>query len=211
MGFKYYEQNQLMIPMEWKTLIDKDDVVFVLNDLIDNMNIDKLLETYSPLGSSSYNPKMMLKILMYGYIRKRYSSRLIAEAVESDIKFIWLAGGNKPTRNVINAFRKDKMKIIMEDVFVELLVVLERKGYINTEEYFVDGTKIEANANKYTFVWKKAVKKYRAKLQEQVHELMKDIDNLNDEEDKIYPDKEIKPEEITPEELEEFSKRLSDK
>ena len=211
MGFKYYEQNQLMIPMEWKTLIDKDDVVFVLNDLIDNMNIDKLLETYSPLGSSSYNPKMMLKILMYGYIRKRYSSRLIAEAVESDIKFIWLAGGNKPTRNVINAFRKDKMKIIMEDVFVELLVVLERKGYINTEEYFVDGTKIEANANKYTFVWKKAVEKYRAKLQEKVHELMKDIDSLNDEEDKFYPDKEIKPEEITPEELEEFSKRLSDK
>ena len=211
MGFKYYEQNQLMIPMEWKTLIDKDDVVFVLNDLIDNMNIDKLLETYSPLGSSSYNPKMMLKILMYGYIRKRYSSRLIAEAVESDIKFIWLAGGNKPTRNVINAFRKDKMKIIMEDVFVELLVVLERKGYINTEEYFVDGTKIEANANKYTFVWKKAVEKYRAKLQEKVHELMKDIDSLNDEEDKLYPDKEIKPEEITPEELEEFSKRLSDK
>ena len=53
MGFKYYEQNQLMIPMEWKTLIDKDDIVFVLNDLIDNMNIDKLLETYSPLGSNS--------------------------------------------------------------------------------------------------------------------------------------------------------------
>ncbi len=211
MGFKYYEQNQLMIPMEWKTLIDKDDVVFVLNDLIDNMNIDKLLKTYSPLGSSSYDPKMMIKILMYGYIRKRYSSRLIAEAVESDIKFIWLAGGNKPTRNVINSFRKDKMKIIIEDVFVELLVVLEKKGYINTEEYFVDGTKIEANANKYTFVWKKAVEKYRAKLQEKVHELMRDIDNLNDEEDKIYPDKEIKPEEITPEELEEFAKRLSDK
>mgnify|MGYP003911544435 CR=1 FL=1 len=211
MGFKYYEQNQLMIPMEWKILIDKDDVVFVLNDLIDNMNIDKLLETYSPLGSNSYNPKMMLKILMYGYIRKRYSSRLIAEAVESDIKFIWLAGGNKPTRNVINSFRKDKMKIIIEDVFIELLVVLEKKGYINTEEYFVDGTKIEANANKYTFVWKKAVEKYRAKLQEKVHELMKDIDSLNDEEDKFYPDKEIKPEEITSEELEEFSKRLSDK
>lgn len=211
MGFKYYEQNQLMIPMEWKALIDKDDVVFVLNDLIDNMNIDKLLETYSPLGSSSYSPKMMLKILMYGYIRKRYSSGQIAEAVQCDIKFIWLAGGNKPTRNVINSFRKDKMKVIMEDVFVELLLVLEAKGYINTKEYFVDGTKIEANANKYTFVWKKAVEKYKTQLQEKVHELMKDIDNLNDEEDIIYPDEEIKPEEITPEELEEFAKRLSDK
>ena len=211
MGFKTYEQNQLMIPMEWKTLINKDDIVFVINDIIENMNIDKLLETYSPLGSNSYSPKMMLKILMYGYVRKRYSSRQIAEAVQSDIKFIWLAGGNKPTRNVINSFRKDKMKIIMEDVFVELLAVLENKGYINTEEYFVDGTKIEANANKYTFVWKKAIEKYRSKLQEQVHELMKEIDDLNDEEDKIYPDKEVKPEEITPEELEEFSKRLSKK
>ena len=211
MGFKNYEQNQLMIPMEWRMLIDKDDVVFALNELIDNMNIDKLLETYSPLGSSSYSPKMMLKILMYGYIRRKYSSRQIAEAVQCDIKFIWLAGGNKPTRNVINSFRKDKMKIIMEDVFVELLMMLEKKGYINTEEYFVDGTKIEANANKYTFVWKKAIEQYKEKLQKQVHELMKDIDNLNDEEDKIYPDKEIKPEEITPEELEEFAKKLSEK
>ena len=77
-----------------------------------------------------------------------------------------------------------------------MLVVLEKKWYINTEEYVVDGTKIEANANKYIFVWKKAVEKYRAKLQEQVHELMKDIDELNDEEDKMYPDKEIQPWEI---------------
>ena len=211
MGFKYYEQNQLMIPMEWKTLIDKDDVVFVLNDLIDNMNIDKMLETYSPLGSCSYSPKMMLKILMYGYIRKKYSSRLIAEAVQCDIKFIWLAGGNKPTRNVINSFRKDKMKLIIEDVFSELLAILEIKGYINSEEYFVDGTKIEANANKYSFVWKKSVEKQREKLQKKVHELMKEIDKLNEEEDKNFPNEEKHPEEVTPEELEDFAKRLSDK
>ena len=211
MGFKYYEQNQLMIPMQWRTLIDKDDIVFVLNDVIEQMNIDKILETYSPLGTDSYHPKMMLKILMYGYIRKKYSSRLIAEAVNSDVKFIWLAGGNKPTRNVINAFRKDKMKLIMEDVFSELMVILEAKGYINSEEYFVDGTKIEANANKYTFVWKKNVEKQREILQKKVHELMKEIDKLNEEEDKLYPDEEKHPEEITPEELEEFAKRLSDK
>ena len=211
MGFKAYEQNQLMIPMEWRTLIDKNDVVFVLNDVIEQMNIDKILETYSPLGTDSYHPKMMLKILMYGYIKKKYSSRLIAEAVKSDVKFIWLAGGNRPTRNVINSFRKDKMKIIMEDVFSELLVILEKKGYINSEEYFVDGTKIEANANKYSFVWKKSVEKQKEALQRKVHELMKEIDRLNEEEDKNCPDEENQPEEVTPEELEEFAKRLSDK
>ena len=211
MGFKTYEQNQLMIPMEWKTLIDKDDVVFVLNDVIEQMNIDKILETYSPLGTDSYHPKMMLKILMYGYIKKKYSSRQIAEAVQSDVKFIWLAGGNKPTRNVINSFRKDKMKVILEDVFSELLVILEAKGYINSEEYFVDGTKIEANANKYTFVWKKSVEKQRERLQNKVHELMKEIDKLNEEEDRNYSEDEKKPEEVTPEELEEFAKKLSEK
>ena len=212
MGFKAYEQNQLMIPMEWKSLIDKEDVVFVVNDVIEKMNIDKILETYSPLGPNSYNPKMMIKVIMYGYIRKRYSSRLMEDAVRNDIKFIWLAGGNKPTRNVLNDFRKDKMSLIIEDVFTELLIILEGKGYINYEEYFEDGTKIEANANKYTFVWKKSVQKYKSKLQEKVHELMKEIDKLNEEENKMYLEKEQKkPEDISEKELEEFAKRLSEK
>ena len=211
MGFKNYEQNQLMIPMEWKTLIHPDDVAFVIDEVIEKMNIDKLLETYSPLGSNSYSPKMMLKIILYGYVKRKYSSRVIADAVQSDIKFLWLAGGNKPTRNVINSFRKDKMLVIMEDVFVELLGILERKGYINTEEYFVDGTKIEANANKYSFVWKKTVEKNRVKLEAQVHELMQEIDELNSEEDNLFPERTEEPEEITPKELEEYARRLSQK
>ena len=212
MSFKPYEQNQLQIPMQWEFMIEKEYIARVVNDVVEQMNLDKILETYSPLGQSSFNPKMMLKILMYGYIKKKYSSRLIAEGVKSDIYFIWLAGGNKPTRNVINDFRKDKMKLIIEDVFAELLLILEKKGYIDLKDYFVDGTKIEANANKYTFVWKKTVEKNREKLQTKVHELMKEIDKLNDEEDEVYPEKEEnKKEEITPEELKEFAKRLSDK
>lgn len=211
MGFKNYEQNQLMIPMEWKTLIDKNDVVFVIDEIIEKMNIDKILETYSPLGSNSYSPKMLLKVILYGYVKKRFSSRLIADAVQSDVKFIWLAGGNKPTRNVINSFRKDKMMVIMEDVFVELLGILERKGYINTEEYFVDGTKEEANANKYSFVWKKTVSSNREKLEAKVHGLMKEIDELNDEEDKLFLEHNEEPKEITPEELDEYARRLSEK
>ena len=108
MSFKSYEQNQLQIPMAWETIIEKDHVARVLNDVVEQMKLDKILETYSPLGQSSFNPKMMIKILMYGYIKRKYSSRLIAEGIQSDIYFIWLAGGNKPTRNVINDFRKDK-------------------------------------------------------------------------------------------------------
>ena len=90
-------------------MLNPNDSAFVVNDVIEKMNIDKILETYSPLGGSSYNPKMMLKILLYGYVKRQYSSRKIAEAVKTNIYFIWLAGGNKPTRNIINDFRKDKI------------------------------------------------------------------------------------------------------
>lgn len=200
-----------MMPMEWKSMLEKNHIAFVVDEVVEKMNIEKILETYSPLGSDSYNPKMMLKILMYGYIKKRYSSRLIAEGVKTDIYFIWLAGGNKPTRNVINDFRKDKMKIIMEDAFTELLLILESKGYIDFEDYFVDGTKIEANANKYSFVWKKSVEKNRASLQKKVHELMESIDELNKAEDIDFPEKENTPEDISEEEMEDFAKRLSEK
>jgi len=212
MSFKPYEQNQLQIPMAWEMIIEKEHIARVLNDVVEQMNLDKILETYSPLGQSSFNPKMMLKILMYGYIKKRYSSRLISEAVSSDIYFIWLAGGNKPTRNVINDFRKDKMKLIIEDVFTELLIILEQKGYIDMKDYFVDGSKFEANANKYTFVWKKAVEKHRARLQDKVHGLMEEIDKINEREDIKYPEKsENTKEDITPEEIEDFARRLSEK
>ena len=212
MSFKSYEQNQLQIPMKWELMIERDHVSKVLNDVVEQMKLDKILETYSPLGQSSYNPKMMLKILMYGYVKRKYSSRAIAEAVNSDIYFIWLAGGNKPTRNVINDFRKDKMKLIIEDVFTELLLILEQKGYIDLKDYFVDGTKIEANANKYTFVWKKSVEKYRERLQEKVRGLMEEIDRLNEQENELYPEKTEEPKkEITPEEIEDFARRLSEK
>lgn len=211
MKFKPYEQNQLMMPLEWTSMLEPNNVAFVVNDVVEKMKIDKILETYSPLGNTSYNPKMMLKILLYGYVKRQYSSRKIAEAVKTDIYFIWLAGGNKPTRNIINEFRKDKMKIIMEDVFVELLTILKAKGYIDYEDYFVDGTKIEANANKYSFVWKKAIEKNKAKLQQKVHELMNNIDELNKMEDEKFPEKEYSPENISEEELEDYAKRLSQK
>lgn len=212
MSFKAYEQNQLQIPMGWELMVEEGHVSRILNDVVEKMNLDKILETYSPLGQSSFNPKMMLKILMYGYIKRKYSSRQIAEAVQSDIYFIWLAGGNKPTRNVINDFRKDKMKLVIEDVFTELLIILEQNGYIDLKDYFVDGTKMEANANKYTFVWKKAVGKHRDRLQNKVHDLMEEIDKINKEDDELHPEKtEETRKEITPEELEEFARRLSEK
>lgn len=83
-----------MIPMSWETLIEKNHVSRVVNDVIDKMNPNKLLGTYSNVGCSAYHPRMLLKVLMYAYVTQNYSSRLMAKAVKENVYFIWLAGGN---------------------------------------------------------------------------------------------------------------------
>ena len=84
---------------------------------------------------------------------------MIAKALRENINFMWIAGGNNPDFRTINRFRLD-MKDIIEDVFYEVVKLLIEKKYISLKNYFLDGTKIEANANKCTFVWTKSIKNY---------------------------------------------------
>ena len=90
--------------------------------------------------------------MIYSYSQKTYSSRMIAKALRENINFMWIAGGNKPDFRTINRFRL-QMKDIIEDIFYEVVKLLMEKGYIKMRSYFLDSAKIEANANKYSFVW----------------------------------------------------------
>ncbi|MCM3631705.1 IS1182 family transposase, partial [Paenibacillus glycanilyticus] len=82
--------------------------------------------------------------------------------------FMWLAARQRPDFRTINRFRSERMKDVLETVFTAVLQFLKEENYIKLEHYFLDGTKIEANANRYTFVWGKAVVKQKMKLQEKV-------------------------------------------
>ncbi|WP_143192481.1 transposase, partial [Paenibacillus sp. P32E] len=127
-------------------------------------------------GRDSYHPKMLTKVIIYAYTQRIYSSRQIAKAVRENIPFMWLAGRQRPNFRTLNRFRSERMKDVLERVFTTVLQFLVDEKYISLEHYFVDGTKIEANANRYTFVWGKAVSKHKAKLQEKVHALFVDIE-----------------------------------
>ncbi len=105
-------------------------------------------------------------MLVYAYSQKIYSSRQIAKALRENIFFMWLSGNNRPDFRTINRFRSSTMKNVIDDVFIEILTFLIEEGYVKLENYFLDGTKIEANANKYSWVWGKSTKKYHQKLQE---------------------------------------------
>lgn len=186
-----YMQNQLTLPMTIESLIPKNHIVRVVNRAIDQMNLQPLLAKYPGGGRSSFNPIMMTKLLIYAYTDKTFSCRRIAKAARENIMYMWLCGGNKPDFMAVNRFRSERMKDVILEVFAEVVDLLEKENYIKLENYFLDGTKIEANANKYSWVWGKATKRYKDALIEKCRELFKEIDKINDEENGEYGDDDL--------------------
>ena len=121
-------------------------------------------------------PKMMLKIILYAYMNNIYSCRKMERAVQRDIHYIWLAAQERPDFVTINRFR-NRVKKEINNIFTQVVLVLADKGFITLDVEYIDGTKIESKANKYTFVWRKTVEKNRAKLQEKIRVLLGQIDD----------------------------------
>lgn len=114
---------------------------------------------------------MLLKSLVYAYINNIYSSRKIEEAVSSNIYFMWLAGMAKPDHNTINRFRGKRLEKTLQPIFTQVVTLLCEEGLLNIKDLYTDGTKIEANANRYTFVWGKAIKTSKEKIKQQLNDL----------------------------------------
>lgn len=123
------------------------------------------------MGPSSYDPKMLLKAIIYAYLNNVYSSRSIETHIKSNIYFIWLCGNCEPDHNTINRFRGKKLNSYLKAIFKQVALMFAELGLINIKEIYVDGTKIEANANKYSFVWGKSVSRNKKRMLEKVDEL----------------------------------------
>jgi len=171
-----YSMNQLCLPMDLEMEIPAKHVVRVINAAVDRLSDDIFAAAYPGGGRYSYHPKMMTKIVIYAYTQRIYSSRQIAKAVRESVPFMWIAARQTPDFRTINRFRSERMKAVLQKVFTAMLELLVAEGYIKLEHYFVDGTKFEANANRYTFVWGKAVVRQKANLQEKVKRLFDEIE-----------------------------------
>ncbi len=145
----------MLLPPDLAEMIPISHMVRIVNTIIDGLNIDPLIATYLGGGTSAYHPKMMLKVLVYAYISKIYSSRCIAKALRQDIHFMWLSAMTRPDFRTINGFRSGRLKKVIDQVFTDTVVYLLDHKYINFNEYFVDGTKVRADNNKHKVVWAK--------------------------------------------------------
>ncbi len=134
---------------------------------------------------------MLLKVLVYAYAERIYSSRRIAKALRENIYFMWISGESRPDFRTINDFRGSRMKAVIEEVFTAVLEYLVGAGQVKLEHYFLDGTKIEADANKHKVVWAKRRENYHRRVQEQIKELLKQIEQANEEEQAEYGDEDL--------------------
>jgi transposase len=170
--FKDYTPNQIMLlPPSLEELIEESHPVRVVDQVIEQINIDRLVKSYKGGGTSSYHPRMLLKVMVYSYLRNIFSSRKIEEAVKQNIHFMWLAGMTTPDHNTINRFRGERLKKPLKKIFAQVVMLLAEEGLVSLETSYVDGTKIEANANRYSFVWGKAIKTNKEKMAKQLEDL----------------------------------------
>ena len=182
--FKEYTMGQIvLLPRDLEDEIEPNHLVRVVHAAVEKMDLRKVYEQYAGGGTSSYHPKMLLKVVIYAYSQQIYSSRKIAKALRENIHFMWLSGNSHPDFHTINRFRGVVVKETIGEIFTAVLLLLKAGGYIQLENYFVDGTKIEANANKYSFVWAKNTQRYKEQVQAKVSALLEQVDQLNAAED----------------------------
>ena len=153
--------------------------VRLLDEIVEEMDLSALWRAYKRTGRKpATNPVTLLKILLYANMEGIYSSRSIESSCKRDINFIWLLNGEKaPNHHETARFRSIRLPECTEELFYQLAERLYSLGEIKYEHLFVDGTKIEANANKYSFVWKKSVTKYEVRLLERLETVVQEISN----------------------------------
>jgi Transposase domain (DUF772) len=133
--------------------------------------------------------------------------------LKENIYFMWLSGNQQPDFRTINRFRSERMKSIIYEVFFSVVELLRQKGLVRPEDYYLDGTKIEANANRYSFVRIKAVHKYDEKLNEKYRKIAYDIERVLEgelQQESLDLDEQFKRKPVTSKEIQETMKKVEE-
>lgn len=171
------EGYQLKLPLNLETIIPVDDSVRLLSQFVEAMDLTDLYSTYERINTVS--PRILLKIVLYSYMNGDYSSRSMELNCKRDINFMYLLEGKPvPDHATFARFRSIHFAPCAKRILAEMSNLLYELGEISGETIFIDGTKIEACANKYTFVWKKTVTKNQAKLLIKIADLIAECEQL---------------------------------
>jgi transposase len=212
--FKSYSQRQLLLlPPNLEELIEPGHLARIINDFTGHLDYTTISRAFPGGGCPSYDPIMMIKVLLYAFCTKTFSSREIEKHLKQDVVYMWLSGMQRPDHNTVNRFRSVYLASVLDEVFFQLVWILKEKGYLNLNDLFVDGTKIEANAGRHTYVWRKNIERYKDTVQKKIALLLEEINQINAKEDKEFgenPSEELTiGNQFSPEEIKEMAEKAS--
>lgn len=168
-------RNQVLLPIDLGIKIAENDPVRKLVEICEELDYTKLYEQYIR-SWRKYDPETIFMLLVCGYMNRLYSSREIEKACRTDIRFMWILQDEPaPDHSTIARFQEGKLLPVIEDLFYQLITKLMELGEVTYEHVFVDGTKLEANANRYSFVWAKTVEKF---LQKETAKTIADVEEI---------------------------------
>ena len=170
---------QIKLPLDVEILIPADDPVRLLSAFVEGMELSDLYQTYGKIKKNQATPRQLFKIMVYASMNRIYSSRDIETACRRDVNFMYLLEGKPaPDHATFARFVSLHFAQCSKKTLAEVSKLLYSLGEISGKSIFIDGTKIESVANKYTFVWKKAVTKNQAKLFDKILVLVEECENL---------------------------------
>lgn len=170
----YYNAKQLSFPVEIESLISPDSVAITFEEVFSKLDLRNFFKVnnFEFRGRKGYNKINMLKLILFNYMEKRYSLREIERSTKNNIEVMWLTNRLQVTHQTIKNFMDKYLKENVQEIFIQLIKVIKENENINENILYIDGTKIESRANKYTFVWRGSIEKYRKNLFKKVTKLI---------------------------------------
>jgi transposase len=182
-----YDQNQpFCLMVDSKSIVKEKTLVKIVDDLINGLSYETLNEFYKGGGGPTYDPKMLLKVWLLGYCEGIVTSRKLAKALRENIMFMYLSGQQTPCFKTLSEFRGNRMIGMIDIVFKEGLMLLFEKGYIDLGVLYIDGTKVEANANKGKRIWAANTARYKAAVLERIELILEQAKALQIIEDEKH-------------------------
>ena len=170
--FKHYTMNQVILPIFLAVKLPKIDIAFSVYEIVESIPQESFTTFFLQTCCPAYHPRIMMKIILCAYTQSSFSLRKIQVLLQHSVIMMWLAQGYEPTYLTINRFRVNPaVQELLRQCFVQFRCQLVQEGLIEYEAIFIDGTKIEANANLFTFVSRKSIEKYSAALIEKSNQM----------------------------------------
>ena len=183
----YDPDQQLLLPAALQEWLPDDHLAYFISDVVDQLDLSSITARYEGerRGGPPYHPRMMVKVLLYGYCVGVASSRRIAQRLHEDIAFRVLAANNTPDFRTISDFRKGHLAALA-GLFLQVLAFCQRAGLVKLGHVALDGTKVRANASRHKAMSYRRMKEKETQLAAEVAELLRRAQEVDDEEDRRY-------------------------